>query len=541
MASLYSVARAGPGLPSSSTTDTEGFGLGTWSTERQKKMDPTADCVMSRSPPQQTAAEDDVETLRTVNNCLMSPALVNGGSQLPQMWYEQENNAATHLPRASRSALSCVEQSALRHPETGSSPHQLHFQDGMGSSSAPPDAGCELSASKPSNTTEETNGVMYWSHGVRPPQNGDGPVSHLPNRPVWQSNTDQLVGDSQHQANDVLQTVHLQEEEPSHEEAATRLLPRCGIQMSKTSQGGVHVTDWEIPTACPPVARSHENEHQLSGMYLGPHCYSAGAQAEYNCATASGEEDSRRQPSMQPHQAPKVVYVPIPLKLKRPAPFDGEGSWEDYLVKFELLSKINNWNDHTKALELATSLKGQALQVLTELQPQQRESYVALVAALTARFDPSNVTELYRAKLKERVRGENETLPELAHDIQYLTRKAYPSMDTHAREHLILEKFIESLSDLELEWYVFQSKPQNINRALELALENEAFKQAQTRKIDYSHLPGLCQESTFEKNQHWCRDVPDCGSHGAIPCNLPCSSGQVSKLKRVREKPSRCA
>ncbi len=62
-------------------------------------------------------------------------------------------------------------------------------------------------------------------------------------------------------------------------------------------------------------------------------------------------------------------------KIKRPATYDGTSSWEDYLVQFQMIEEINNWDSQTKALELATSLQGQAMGVLTNRDPEQRESY----------------------------------------------------------------------------------------------------------------------------------------------------------------------
>ncbi|CAG2197997.1 unnamed protein product [Mytilus edulis] len=44
-------------------------------------------------------------------------------------------------------------------------------------------------------------------------------------------------------------------------------------------------------------------------------------------------------------------------KYKNPTNYDGESSWQDYQVHFEMVSEMNGWDDTTKALELATSLR----------------------------------------------------------------------------------------------------------------------------------------------------------------------------------------
>ena len=55
----------------------------------------------------------------------------------------------------------------------------------------------------------------------------------------------------------------------------------------------------------------------------------------------------------------KVVGKKDPL-------FDGKSSWLDYLVQFEMVAKLNQWSEMKKALELATSLSGQAREIRTE-------------------------------------------------------------------------------------------------------------------------------------------------------------------------------
>ncbi|CAG2242323.1 unnamed protein product [Mytilus edulis] len=74
---------------------------------------------------------------------------------------------------------------------------------------------------------------------------------------------------------------------------------------------------------------------------------------------------------------------------KKPALFDGGGNWEDYLVQFELIAAINKWSDLEKALELATSLRGSAQSILTNLRPEMRTNFVQLTAALFSTRKPS--------------------------------------------------------------------------------------------------------------------------------------------------------
>ncbi|KAG7176356.1 Circumsporozoite-like 3 [Homarus americanus] len=57
---------------------------------------------------------------------------------------------------------------------------------------------------------------------------------------------------------------------------------------------------------------------------------------------------------------------------------DGKVSWEAYQAQFELLAEQNGWDDKQCAVQLATSLKGAAMEVLSQLI-EERSNYVSLV------------------------------------------------------------------------------------------------------------------------------------------------------------------
>ena len=112
--------------------------------------------------------------------------------------------------------------------------------------------------------------------------------------------------------------------------------------------------------------------------------------------------------------------------LITPAPFDGNTSWDDYQVQFELISELNGWNKKVMAIYLAARLSGCAQAVLADLDERSRNDYFTLKEALALRFGNGGKTELYRAQLRNRVKGRDETLPELAQAIQRLVRQAHP-------------------------------------------------------------------------------------------------------------------
>ena len=145
-------------------------------------------------------------------------------------------------------------------------------------------------------------------------------------------------------------------------------------------------------------------------------------------------------------------------KHKKPPPFDGTGSVRDFLIQVEMISHICQWDQAMMALELAACLRGSALKVLGDLEPRERSNYSTLVSALLARFEPGNQTQLYKAQLRGRVRKNNESLPDLAHDIKRLVRKAYPELPNEMRDVIAKDVFLEALNNKEMELIVFQSQ-----------------------------------------------------------------------------------
>ena len=187
---------------------------------------------------------------------------------------------------------------------------------------------------------------------------------------------------------------------------------------------------------------------------------------------------------------------------QRPAPFDGKCAWDTYGAQFELLADLNKWSDTDKATHLAISLRGAAATVLTNLHPTQRRSYEALTSALDSRFGMTHQTELNRSRLKTRSRRREETLAELAEDVERLARLAYPEADESMIEVLAKDQFVDALPDEDTRLRIRQNKPATVRDALRLALELESYQIAsrqRTKLVRGTHLeegPTQLEQST---------------------------------------------
>jgi hypothetical protein len=163
----------------------------------------------------------------------------------------------------------------------------------------------------------------------------------------------------------------------------------------------------------------------------------------------------------------------------KPSTYDGLTPYEDYRVQFNMLAELNEWSEKIKALYLAGSLSKGARSVLNDMLPEDRYSYTKLDGALRVRYGTDDQSELFKAKLRGRIKSKEESLQELAHDIRRLVRLAYPKAAMSTHDDLTKDQFIESLGDGEIRWSVFQARPKNITEALKVAMELEAFRESE--------------------------------------------------------------
>ena len=144
--------------------------------------------------------------------------------------------------------------------------------------------------------------------------------------------------------------------------------------------------------------------------------------------------------------------------------------------------KCLQMSDSERATYLAISLRGSALTVLTNISPDHRGEYATLIAALNKRFGSAHQADLNKVKLKGRTRRRDENLPELAEDIERLTRLAYPDAPAEMIEVLSKDQFIDALTDEDSRLCLRQNKPGTLSLALEQALELESIQLANKQR-----------------------------------------------------------
>ncbi len=193
---------------------------------------------------------------------------------------------------------------------------------------------------------------------------------------------------------------------------------------------------------------------------------------------------------------------------QRPVPYDGKSTWEAYRAQFEMLAAMNGWDDAKKATYLAVSLRGPAVTVLTNLSPEQRKNYTALSEALQSRFGSTHQTELNRSRLKSRTRRRDESLPELAEDIERLTRLAYPDAPESMVDVLARDQLVDALPDDDMRLRIRQSRPETLRQALQVSLELESYQLASRQR------PRMVREAHLQRESRDGEQVRQAGLKG---------------------------
>ena len=168
-----------------------------------------------------------------------------------------------------------------------------------------------------------------------------------------------------------------------------------------------------------------------------------------------------------------------------------------------MCSELNNWTVQQKGLYLGVRLRGLAQGVLGNLPLEYQKDFEALSKALSERFSPESQTELYRAQLKEREWKHGENVAEFGQRILRLTTLAHPKADPNLIKSLAMGFFVAAISDAEMRLKIQQTRPKDLNEAVKVAVELEAFDRAerQRRGQKYARQTDVQTEGNYELKQ----------------------------------------
>ena len=126
-----------------------------------------------------------------------------------------------------------------------------------------------------------------------------------------------------------------------------------------------------------------------------------------------------------------------------------------------------------KADMLKCNLTGAAAQLLWD--DPSCQSYEQLVLKLNQRFGEENQSECFRAKLKVRKQGKDESLSSLMQDIRRMMILAYPDSSSELGKIMAKECFLDAIYDKNLSLKIREHSPVDLDAAFQLAVKFEAY------------------------------------------------------------------
>jgi hypothetical protein len=276
-----------------------------------------------------------------------------------------------------------------------------------------------------------------------------------------------------HSLSEILDTQQHYGEELSHLREETRLLREDSLELrnriqiieNRNSDARSPLTYGKYPEREAP-----RQSHSYIGVRESPQCDRISG-----APPAMNTNDNYR---IQPR--PRTPAKP-PISIK-PHTYDGSEDFEEYLSQFKILVELHGWDYREKSLYLASCLTGNARTVLGELSEAQSRDFESLVRVLNMRFGSMERSEMFRAKLKNRVKGEKESLSELAQSIKKLIRQAYPTADPNLLNILALDHYIDALPDPNMRLRLRESKVKGIEEAEIMAIRLETYKMADAQR-----------------------------------------------------------
>ena len=167
--------------------------------------------------------------------------------------------------------------------------------------------------------------------------------------------------------------------------------------------------------------------------------------------------------------------------IKAPT-YSGDAYVEQFLKQFRTRARLAGWPKDEWGSRLLISLEGKARGILTTSDLPDEPSFKQLSALLKKRFGGEASSQVWRATLSQRKRGERESLTELAHSIMEAVVKAYPKRDDEARQDLATTYFINALVDEGQQQHINTHEVDTLEQATKLAVAYENARRVSSKR-----------------------------------------------------------
>ena len=232
----------------------------------------------------------------------------------------------------------------------------------------------------------------------------------------------------------------------------------------------------------PPRSRQRYSTEAVHGSFYSGHVADRSSEAGVTPPTAS-RHISAVLPAPSPDRylgrvgdTPEgcLPCAPCKRKPKQAPTYEGTTDIHQFLLQFEILSNYNQWDGETRGLELATSLSGDAREVLANLEPDDRQNYESLRLALINRFAPPGREARSAIQLYSRVCQSGENAVAFGHALRRLAHQAYRGA---VDDQVLIGLYIRGLRDVGMRRHVHLSRPSTLTEAMSLASNFEVFEE----------------------------------------------------------------
>jgi predicted aspartyl protease len=183
----------------------------------------------------------------------------------------------------------------------------------------------------------------------------------------------------------------------------------------------------------------------------------------------------------KPEEAGAKIEPPHRRAEMKVGKYDGRTCFDTFLMKFVGCAQYNGWSEADKLAHLRNALEGNAQQLL--ISCKESLTFGILVEKLKARYGSEEQRGRFRQELQSRKQRGNESLQELALDIDRLSILAFPDTPQEILDSLCtIETFLNAMTDEELSFEVRKQEPKSLREALTKALRLEMMLKARQGK-----------------------------------------------------------
>jgi len=195
----------------------------------------------------------------------------------------------------------------------------------------------------------------------------------------------------------------------------------------------------------------------------------------------SSRDDEPYSPSDASMDSSSEGEVVSPRHIRKPPKFDGQCSFETFMVQFSNCAEYNKWNEAQKLAHLRNVLEKDAATILWDYGPGTTTSWKGLTEILETRFGGKAMAEKYRIELRNRRRTADETLHSLHSDIRRLAALAYKGIPPEMRDQVTCDSFLDALADPEFAFKIRERQLTDLDSAIRIALQLEVWVKEMNR------------------------------------------------------------